>query len=506
MTNSANSNSDLPIRSDLGISENGDRLDSTLSNELEETILSFEDIQAELYYKQAEDVLRELINHLDLTPRERMGLEAEIHSLDKLLEKLERSVIHIAVFGMVGRGKSSLLNALLGQAVFETGPIHGVTRQIESARWQVSREAVSESSDQDILRVSLQGVGQSRIELIDTPGIDEVDGAVREAMAKRIAKQADLILFIIAGDMTQVEFKALSQLRQASKPILLVFNKIDQYPEADLQLIYQKIRDERIQQLISADEIVMAAASPLVARAVRRPDGEVIAQLNRGAPQIDHLKLKILDILHRDGKSLVALNTMLYADDVNQQLVQRKLGIRDRSADDTIWNAVMTKAVAIALNPLTVVDLLSGAVIDVAMILTLSRLYGIPMTQQGAINLLRSIALGMGGVAASELLVSFGLGSLKSLLGAAAISTGGLSLTPYMSVALTQAAVAGVSSYGVGQVAKAYLANGAAWGPDGPKAVVNDISESLDENSILNRIKDELKAKLDLQKRNKSES
>ena len=361
----------------------------------------------------------------------------------------------------------------------------------------------SDSADQDILRVSLKGVGQSRIELIDTPGIDEVEGAVRQAMAERIAKQADLILFIIAGDMTQVEFKALSQLRQASKPILLVFNKIDQYPEADRQLIYQKIRDDRIQQLISPDEIVMAAASPMVARAVRRPDGQMIAQLNRGTPQIDDLKLKILELLHRDGKSLVALNTMLYADDVNDQLLQRKIEIRDRSADDTIWNAVMTKAVAIALNPVTVMDLLGGAAIDVAMILTLSRLYGISMTQQGAINLLRSIALGMGGVAASELLVTFGLGSLKSLLGATAISTGGLSLTPYMSVALTQAAVAGVSSYSIGQVAKAYLANGAAWGPDGPKAVVSDILESLDETSILSRIKDELKAKLDVQNRNK---
>ena len=292
MSNSANPNSDLPISSNLSDSGHGELPDSTLLNQLEETILNFEDIQAELYYKQAEDVLQDLITHLDLTPRERMGLEEEIHSLDKLLEKLEHAVIHIAVFGLVGRGKSSLLNALLGQTVFETGPIHGVTRQIESARWQVSREAVSHSADQDILRVSLQGVGHSRIELIDTPGIDEVDGAAREAMAKRIAKQADLILFIIAGDMTQVEFKALSQLRQASKPILLVFNKIDQYPEADRQLIYQKIRDERIQQLISPDEIVMAAAAPLTARAVRRSDGERMTQLDRGAPQIDQLKLK----------------------------------------------------------------------------------------------------------------------------------------------------------------------------------------------------------------------
>ncbi len=65
-----------------------------------------------------------------------------------------------------------------------------------------------------------------------------------------------------------------------------------------------------------------------------------------------------------------------------------------------------------------------------------------------------------------------------------------------MSVAITQGGVAGVSAYSIGQVTKAYLANGATWGPDEPKAVVNRILATLDEASILNRIKDELQEKL----------
>jgi uncharacterized protein (DUF697 family) len=212
---------------------------------------------------------------------------------------------------------------------------------------------------------------------------------------------------------------------------------------------------------------------------------------------VEDLKLKILEILHREGKSLVALNTMLYADDVNEQLVKRKMTIRDESANQIIWKAVMTKAVAIALNPVTVVDLLTGTVIDLVMILTLSRLYGISMTQQGAVGLLQKIVISMSGLSASELLATLGLSSLKGLLGISAPATGGMSLGPYLSVALTQAGVAGVSSYAIGQVTKSYLANGASWGPDGPKAVVSRILSSLDETSILNRIKGELGAKLD---------
>ncbi len=463
-----------------------------LDEELDSAIFAFKDIQAELNYKQAQTALQDLVANLDLTPQERTGLEAEIAQLETMLGNLERRVVQIAAFGMVGRGKSSLLNALLGQTVFETGPLHGVTRNASRAAWEIKEDVVGGDR---CLRVTLPSLGGSSVELIDTPGLDEVDGALRAALAQQVAKQADLILFVISGDMTKVEHEALSQLRSAGKPILLVFNKIDQYPQTDRMAIYHKIRDERVRELLSPDEIVMAAASPLVKTAMRR-DGSRGVQLSSSVPQIEELKLKILEILHREGKALVALNTMLYADNVNEQLVQRKLEIRDNRANQLIWRAVMTKAAAIALNPVTVVDILSGAVIDVALILTLSKLYGIQMTQAGAIGLLQKIAISMGGISASELLTNLGLSSLKSLLGLSAPATGGASLGPYLSVALTQAGVAGVSSYAIGQVTKAYLANGASWGPDGPKAVVSRILTSLDETSILNRIKDELRTKL----------
>ncbi|WP_346290560.1 DUF697 domain-containing protein [Sphaerothrix gracilis] len=478
---------------------NLDPLADTLAveDDLTQAVENFSELQTDLYYQQAQQTLRDLVNRLDLTPRERTGLETQISSLNGLLYKLENTVVHIAVFGMVGRGKSSLLNALVGQPVFATGPTHGVTQQIESVDWQVDQEAIAHTDNQTILRVVLQGLGNSRIELIDTPGIDEVKGEARAALAKQVAHQADLILFIVAGDITRVEFEALRQLRDASKPILLIFNKIDQYPPADRQLVYEKLRDDRLRDLISPDEIVMTAASPLVAIATRTPEGKLQPRLERGQPQVDDLKLKILEILHREGKALVALNSLLYAGEVNEQLVSRKLQIRDRVADDTIWNGVMTKAIAVALNPITVADMLSGAVIDVAMILTLSRLYGIAMTQSGALKLLQKVAIGLGGIGASEMLVTFGLSSLKSILSASALATGGLSLAPYLPVAITQAAVAGVSTYSIGQVIKVYLANGASWGPDGPKAIVNSILESLDERSILSRIKAELRAKLE---------
>jgi GTPase len=462
-----------------------------IAAELDQTIQGFDTIQADLSYQQAQSSLSGLLQRMDLTPQEQAGLETEIHQLQGMLEKLEQQVVHIAVFGMVSRGKSSLLNALLGQSVFETGPLHGVTRTNQRTSWEVATPEI-----EHVVRISLPSVGRSRIELIDTPGIDEIDGQTREKIAHEVAKQADLILFVVAGDITRVEYEALAELRNASKPMLLVFNKIDRYPEADRRVIYETIRDERVRELLSPDEIVMAAAAPLIAQPIQQPDGTWSAELVAGPPQIQDLKLKILEILDREGKALLALNSLLYADNINEQILERKLTLRDRQANRAIWQCATAKALAIALNPITLIDIISSATVDVAMILMLSRIYGLPMTQKDAVGLLQKIAIALGGIGAGELVTTLGLSSLKGALGLAAPATGGLSLVPYLSVAVSQAAIAGGSSYGIGQVTKRYLANGASWGPNSPKTVVKEILASIDQSYILNRIKTELSEKL----------
>lgn len=455
-------------------------------------------LQDEQNFRHAKESLRHLIGSLDLIAIEREGLESDLAELQGAYAKLEDELVRIAAFGMVGRGKSSLLNALVGQSAFATGPTHGVTRQRQMVDWDISRQTVPgrTQASRAIVRVTIPSVDGARIQLIDTPGIDEVGGEEREALALDIAQQADLILFVVSGDITRVEFDALSALREAGKPIILVFNKVDQYPDADRDAIYATIRDDRLKELLSPDEIVMAAASPRIPVPVRRADGSMTATLKEGLPRVEGLRLKILDILHREGRSLMALNSLLFADRLNERLVRRKFDIRSDYADDLVWKAARVKAAVVALNPITVFDTIGGAVVDVMLVVQLSKLYGLPMTGKGAVELLQKIALSMGSIGASEMLAMLGLGSLKSLLGSAAPVTGGLSLGAYASVALTQAAVAGGSCYAIGKATKHYLANGASWGKRGPKAAIAQILDSMDEASIVARIKDELREKI----------
>ncbi|MFN3927298.1 MAG: GTP-binding protein [Pseudanabaenaceae cyanobacterium] len=448
---------------------------------------------SDLNYQQAEQTLKAIADKLDLSPREKQGLEAELNELEQILAKMADQVVQIAVFGMVGRGKSSLLNALVGEPVFVTGPVHGVTRERASVRWEIRTEELAVS------RVSLPSGSRARVELIDTPGIDEINGEERAQLARTIARQADLILFVVAGDMTRVEYQALSELREASKPIILVFNKIDQYPPQDRETIYAKIRDERVKELLSPNEIVMAAAAPLSARAVRLPDGSIQAELIPSPPQVEELKLKILEVLEREGKDLIALNSMLFASHLQERIIQRKLRAREGKANQLIWKAVITQGIAVAVSPATVIDVVSASIIDVAMIVGLSRLYGLDMDNASAFGLLQKIAIAMGGLSVSELLTHLGLSSLKTLLGVAVPVTGGASLGGYAAVALTQATIAGLSTYAIAQITKEYLANGASWGGQTPKSVVQRILRTLDETSIMHRIRQELQLKLKLQ-------
>jgi GTPase len=454
---------------------------------LTDAIASFNTIQAERNYQQAQDTLRRILVNLDLSQRERTGLESEIAQLSEMLIKLDRAVFQVAVFGMVGRGKSSLLNALIGQEVFQAGVLHGVTQERQQVVWEIDNWQDAFDLDKDT-----PATLQEAIEFIDTPGIDEVEGEDRQILAGEIALQADLILFVIAGDITELELKALSQLRSAGKPMLLVFNKVDLYPDRDKLDLYAKIRDERVREILSPTEMMMVAAAPLAIRASQREDGSMGVSYHPSLPQVAELKLRIVEILQREGKSLAALNAMLAADRIQKQTLDRKLDSREDAANDIIWQFVMAKAIAIALNPITAADIIGGVAIDITMTIRLSKLYGIPMTRSGATKLIQSILIGMGGITISESIANLGLSGIKGLLALVAPATGGISIAPYTAIALTQASIAGVATYTIGQVTKTYLANGASWGEDSPKAVITQILVTIDEHSIVDRIKQEL--------------
>ncbi|MEP0871766.1 GTP-binding protein [Trichocoleus desertorum AS-A10] len=419
-----------------------------------------------------------LPNNLEL----QAALQTELESLATTLNKLDQGVIRIATFGLVSRGKSAVLNALLGQKVLQTGPLNGVTQWPRSVRWVPNADS------------------KVQVELIDTPGLDEVQGQARAKMARDVARQADLILFVVSGDITRTEYQALCELRDAQKPLLLVFNKIDLYPDRDRQAIYKNLQQlgantrdsRRLQQLLSTEEIVMVAAEPAPLQVrVEWPDGRVTYEWESPPPQIEPLQDKLLTLLNREGRSLLALNALRQAREAETKIAQTTIELCSPEAEALIWKFTRYKAMAIALNPIAFLDLAGGVVADLALIRELARLYGLPMTRYEAGKLWKTILLSSGSLLLSELGSGVLLGLGKST---AAIASGEnpANFSAYAGVAVVQAAAAGYGAYAIGRAAQVYLEQGCTWGPQGPNTVIQDILSQIEPNTIVYRLRQEI--------------
>jgi small GTP-binding protein len=438
--------------------------------------------------ERARESLEETLASLKLTTEEEAALSDELRQLRELTHKLDQTTIEIAAFGMVSRGKSSVLNALLGQEVFKVGATHGTTVARAAQRWEQTA-------------IDRPGLAGAKLIVIDTPGIDEVGGEVREALAQDVARHVDLILFVVSGDMQRREVEALAELREAQKPIILVFNQIDRYPELDRDQIYAKIKDERVKHLVRPEDVVMTAARPDPFKVkVQLPDGSTQTQWERPAPLIEPLKGRILDVLDREGKALVALNTLLIAGDLHAEIVARKVQIRDESANRMIWNFAMAKGAAVALNPIPVADMAGGLAVDVGMIVALSKVYGIPLTRRTATSLVRDMMLALGAMGAVSVVSKLVASGLKSSLAGLTVLSGGLAapLTAlgYGAIGLAQAGTAATTSYVLGQGAKTYLRQGCQWGPRGIKTVIQQILVQAKADSVIDRLRDDLKKRL----------
>ena len=410
----------------------------------------------------ATESLRQLLDDVRIPDSIRQTLSDDYAQVRSMLDKLEHGHLHIAVFGRVSVGKSSLLNALLGKTAFSVSVLHGETRTVNMQQWE-------EYADGGIF-------------LIDTPGINEIDGEAREKMAHEVASRADLLLFVIDSDLTDVEFQALKMVASAHRPILLVVNKADRYTEEEQRQLRAVLRS-RTQGIITPENIVFTTAQAHRQTVIFVDEnGEEHEGIRERPLNIVNLKSRLWDIVEAEGKTLAALNASLFAGNLSNAVGQRILAIKREMGETTIHLYCLGKGIAVAFNPIPIADLLAAAVIDGSMIVHLSCLYGLPLSRGEAGELVKTIlaqmVLLMGTVWAVHLISS----ALK-------LGTGGLST---LITGATQGAVAWYSTLVVGRVAEQWLANGKSWGDAGPKLTVEQILDTLDRDSVLAEAREEI--------------
>ena len=280
---------------------------------------------------------------------------------------LARGEIQVVVFGTGSAGKTSLVNAIMGRIVGEVNAPMGTTQVGET------------------YCLRLKGL-ERKILITDTPGILEpgVAGTEREQLARALATEADLLLFVVDNDLRRSEYEPLRGLAEIGKRSLLVLNKTDLYTETDIESILARLR-ERVRGFIATNDVVAIAANPQIAQLETgetfQPEADIIPLLRRMA-----------SILRAEGEDLVADNILLQSLRLGEEARKMIDSQRRRQADKIVERYQWIGAGVVSVTPLPMVDLLATAAVNAQMVVEIGRLYGCDLNMERG----KELALSLG--------------------------------------------------------------------------------------------------------------
>lgn len=269
--------------------------------------------------------------------------------MKEINEQLEKNILFVLV-GNINSGKSSTINALMGDHVATVSPKPGETVEIDEYQYT------------------------NKILFVDTPGLNDV---IEDNSEKTLAyyKNSDIILFFLnaAGDvLSATEKMVFEKIKKYNDNIIIVLNKID--------------AAEEIPRLVAYVGEHLGAEYP------------VIPISSKTGENIEKLKSNILDILTVKKKEI------LFAKHVKE---------KSSIANKWIVSAA-TGAGAIGITPFPGADIIPITAIQVGMLLKLSNLYGHPISKEKAKELIITTIVGNTGKAVYHQLIKFfpGYGSL----------------------------------------------------------------------------------------------
>ena len=334
-------------------------------------------------------------------------LRRELQRLvDRVEEKQTTQKLEIVAFGTISSGKSSLLNALAGRDVFVTDPRGGTTMQRQEIPWP----------------------GDDRVLLVDTPGLGEVEGTDRVAVAAQAARDADLVLLVVDGPLRESEHKLLARLGEMEKRVLICLNKSDWYEEDEKALLLGQIAGQT-RDIVENDDVLAVRAQPAVRTRVRVLAGGSETEEQVPVPaDIAPLARRMLAVVKTGGRELLLANLLLQSRGLVEEAKRRAQEALDRQAWEIVDRYTWACGAAAALSPLPLLDLFASSALTVKMVVDLGRVYRQELDLNMAVNLLAQLGknlIAILGVNAATPAVTMAVASLLKTIPVAGTIAGG---------------------------------------------------------------------------------
>ncbi|MGH3146531.1 MAG: dynamin family protein, partial [Rubrobacter sp.] len=262
--------------------------------------------------QQAREIRQETISILEKLARksEEFELPKPPEALEEYHQRLAENTYKVLVVGEARRGKSSFVNALIGEGVLPTD-VGVATSQVfdvrpaesEAYRLRFEDESVKEISLEDLPRYGsqvLEDAGErpeldqiirwievdtptirflpEGVSLLDTPGLGALYAAHAQ-ITQRFVPLADAVIFVLDSEkqIVQSELEFLEEILKVTPDIFFIQTKIDLYSEdhwQDIRRRNKEILEERFGDRLIDTNVWPISSILLLAAAADGEDAE----------------------------------------------------------------------------------------------------------------------------------------------------------------------------------------------------------------------------------------
>ncbi len=174
---------------------------------------------------------------------------ADRQRLTEAANDLREMFLMVAIIGEFNAGKSTFVNALIGEPLLPMG-ITPTTDMIELIRYASMRGGEPTIRDNAVREWTHPNTGSAGVAIVDTPGTGSVFQK-HEAIAKSFLHRSDLVIFLVSAKraFADTERIYLELAKSYGKKIIIVINQSDLLEEPERREV-RKFVQQQVDQLL----------------------------------------------------------------------------------------------------------------------------------------------------------------------------------------------------------------------------------------------------------------